>query len=346
MGISEIIIQAKEKKAQQVMLLVGGEPQMHDGREWSTLRREPFLASEWNILQQSILTNSQKQDFEERGVLAGEGLFGSAHVDFSFYQDQKTMKAVLNFHQEAAEESTLPAALWESAFNKKGLILLSGQQESQLRALNSALLARLNREKKMNVLVVSPTSFAPLKEDRVMFMSVQAQHFSRLNTAERESLFAGVDCIIFHDLDGQDYFSSALRLAEKNRLVIYSTVSSHLLSSLGRLMDQLPGRHDANRLAEVLSLGIGQLSLSALQGAVANAYEVLPVQTQVRSKIAHQDLLGLDLMLRNSSENSGFVNMNQSLLQLLIRRRVDLKTAFSASRDPEELDQMLKKVGL
>ncbi|MGE5085298.1 MAG: hypothetical protein ACM3MG_03295 [Bacillota bacterium] len=48
----------------------------------------------------------------------------------------------------------------------------------------------------------------------------------------------------------------------------------------------------------------------------------------------------------NAPENSGILTLNQSLLQHLIRRRIDLKTAFETSREPDHLDQLLKKVGI
>ncbi|MBC7458107.1 MAG: hypothetical protein H7235_07505, partial [Bdellovibrionaceae bacterium] len=41
-----------------------------------------------------------------------------------------------------------------------------------------------------------------------------------------------------------------------------------------------------------------------------------------------------------------YQSYNQSIIQAIVRRRFDIKTAFSVSVDPDELDQMLKKMGL
>jgi hypothetical protein len=38
--------------------------------------------------------------------------------------------------------------------------------------------------------------------------------------------------------------------------------------------------------------------------------------------------------------------MNQSIIQKLIRRKIDVQSAFDASDDPETLDANLKKMGL
>jgi hypothetical protein len=43
---------------------------------------------------------------------------------------------------------------------------------------------------------------------------------------------------------------------------------------------------------------------------------------------------------------AGMVTMNQSLMSLLLKRKIDMKIGFEASPDPEELDQMLRKAGV
>ena len=59
----------------------------------------------------------------------------------------------------------------------------------------------------------------------------------------------------------------------------------------------------------------------------------------------------------NETQNFSFVqfatltsdcyqSLNQSLIQKLIRRKIDVKTAFASSNDPDELDLQLKKMGL
>ncbi len=38
--------------------------------------------------------------------------------------------------------------------------------------------------------------------------------------------------------------------------------------------------------------------------------------------------------------------LNQSLFQAVIQRKIDIKTAFTVSPEPEKLDLMLKKAGI
>ena len=41
-----------------------------------------------------------------------------------------------------------------------------------------------------------------------------------------------------------------------------------------------------------------------------------------------------------------YQSLNQALIQRLIRRKIDVKSAFAASIDPDQLDVQLKKLGL
>ena len=60
MSITDLILQAKAKKAQSVLFVVGSAPQVQQAGEWSFLRETPVLPSEWNILQQSVLSPQQQ----------------------------------------------------------------------------------------------------------------------------------------------------------------------------------------------------------------------------------------------------------------------------------------------
>ena len=99
-------------------------------------------------------------------------------------------------------------------------------------------------------------------------------------------------------------------------------------------------------MAEVLSMVVGQRAMAGLAGDRLFAHEILTVKPQVRELIEKEDVHGLERLVLQAPENSGILTLNQSLLQHLIRRRVDIKTAFEVSRDPDGLDALLKKVGI
>jgi twitching motility protein PilT len=104
--------------------------------------------------------------------------------------------------------------------------------------------------------------------------------------------------------------------------------------------------HAAFRFSEVVQSFLVQTQALGLENDRVVAIEFLPIKSQIRGFMMKEDFASIDHILSGLVENSGLVTLNQSLLQLLIRRRIDLKTAFEMSLDPEVLDQSLRRAGV
>ncbi len=348
MSISDLILQAKTKKAQSVLFVVGSAPQVQVLDEWTQLRESPLLMSEWNILQQSLLSPQQKTLLENQGHLLSEGLFGGTRVGFSFYQKEEAMKVWLNLELASKEslEHPLPPILSEKALAQKGLILISGANENSLCASVYSVLAKMNAEKVFSAAIFSSGLFPRLREEKGLFL--YHQDFELVPSA-LDPLIAGVDVVIFHGYSDAPSFLMALKLAEKGKFVLYDMVAPSLFNAFRRIYSFIEphlGRHGTGRLAEVLELALGQIAMRGLAQETIYAYEILMMKPQVRQLIEDEKLNELEELLKTASENSGMINSNQALLQHLVRRRIDIKTAFERSRDPDALDQLLKKVGI
>ncbi|WII72009.1 twitching motility protein PilT [Bdellovibrio sp. 22V] len=347
MSLTELLLQAKAKKAEEFLFVVGSEPRIRGSAGWASLRSSPALVTEWNLLQQSLLSTQQKAVLDTTGVVQGETSFESVRIGFSFFQQDTTMKAVLDMDLDGGrQEIPIPPSLLETCTRMKGLVLLSGPGEAgQVWALHR-ILQKLSEEKSFVGVVFSRHAFPQVKEAKACYMYHNGQ-FSK--PEEKESLLAGVDMVVYEGFGDDESFLEALALAEQGTFVVYSMKAPSVTNALRRCLSVLGdkyGEHGAPRLAEILSLASGQYPVAGLSGEKVFAHEVLLMKPQVRALIEEEDMKGLEHLLTHSPENSGILTLNQSLLQHLIRRRVDLKNAFEASRDPDNLDQLLKKVGI
>lgn len=347
MSLTELLLQAKSKKAEEFLFVVGSEPRARLASGWTSLRTAPALVTEWNLLQQSFLTPQQKAVLDTTGVVQGETSFENVRIGFSFFQQDSTMKAVLDMDLDGGrQEIQLPPSLLESCLRMKGLVLLSGPGEAgQVWALHR-ILQKLSEEKSFVGVVFSRKTFPQIREAKACYLYHNGD-FARAE--EYESLLSGVDMVVFEGFADDESFEQALSLAERGTFVIYSMKSPSITNALRRCLSVLGekyGEHAAPRLAETLSLASGQYPVAGLSGEKVFAHEVLLMKPQVRTLIEEENIKGLENLLTHSAENSGILTLNQSLLQHLIRRRVDLKTAFEVSRDPDNLDQLLKKVGI
>lgn len=347
MSLTELLLQAKGKKAEEFLFVVGSEPRVRLASGWTSLRSSPALMTEWNLLQQSLLSTQQQAMLETTGVVQGEAALETLRIGFSFFQQDSTMKAVLDMDLDGGkQEVALPPALLEACLRMKGLVLLSGPGEAgQVWALHR-ILQKISEEKSFVGVVFSRKAFPQVKESRSCYLYHNGE-FAR--PEEKECLMAGVDMVVYDGFHDEETLLEALSLAEQGVFVIYSLKAPSVTNALRRTLSTLGerfGEHGAPRLAEVLSMASGQYPVGGLSGEKIFAHEVLLMKPQVRGLIEDQDLKSLESLLTQAPENSGILTLNQSLLQHLIRRRVDLKTAFEVSRDPDNLDQLLKKVGI
>jgi twitching motility protein PilT len=75
-------------------------------------------------------------------------------------------------------------------------------------------------------------------------------------------------------------------------------------------------------------------------------FDLLVNTPQATAVLQNNDLSGLEKMMRESDKDSGMRTINQSLINLIIRRKIDLKKGFELSPAPSELDSMLKQIGI
>lgn len=141
-----------------------------------------------------------------------------------------------------------------------------------------------------------------------------------------------------------------LGLAEEGRLIVWAQRAPGNMHFLRRLLS-LPygeGRaHKIWRFADQLQMLLSQGLLEGVGGEEqVAAHEVYLMTPILRRHLQNEDLAAFEELIMAGEETSGTVSLNQCLLQLLLRRRIDIKTAFEATRDPVHLDQILKKVGI
>ncbi len=345
MSLTELLLQAKAKKAEDFLFVVGSDPRIRTTSGWSILRSSPALISEWGILQQSLLSDSQRAVLDSSGIVRGETSIDCFRIGFSFYQDRSTMKAHLEMDLDGqSQEVQLPPSLMESALRPHGLMLMAGTGSSGQAWSLHRLLQKLGEERSGLGMIFSQTLFPQLQEEKMCYLYHNGTFVSH---EEETQLLAGVSLVVYSGFDDEDSFKKALSMAERGYFVIYSMKAPSIMNALRRALSALQSsRHGAGRLAEVLSVVVGHYGVPSLTAERVYAYEVLPMKPQVRNLVQEQDLKGIEDLLSQAVENSGLLNLNQSLLQHLIRRKIDIKTAFAVARDPESLDLLLKKVGI
>jgi twitching motility protein PilT len=243
---------------------------------------------------------------------------------------------------ETLKENSFPQIVSETLQRSNGMVLVTGLVGSGLEQSVASLGSGMTGRK---ALVVSSENgiFSESGRARRILEADENRPDGRAALAESRVIFVEGS---FCHIRLQQY----LTLSEEGRMVIVVQRAPGPITALRRFLSSEFGegrRHVLARLFEQLLLMTGQMRLAALgeEGSVG-AHEILLMTPVLRAALEAEDFEAVEDQLRTGDETSGTVCFNQSLLQLLIRRRIDIKTAFEASRDPIHLDQILKKVGI
>ena len=241
-------------------------------------------------------------------------------------------------------EIQIPQVLVDVSQRATGIILLIGNRYSKMDLLIAALAKKWQDGKP------KPCVFVVRDSDPKRFQ-IKGAHITNFENlySDSESLKKS-EIIFFEDIQFDHEFEKAIHLFEEGRMVLVHMSTFSILSALHRsygLLKRLSGfQHWIWRLVEGLQLMVSQTGLPGVDGSTVLANEIVLVSPELKKILRTEDMTGFEEFIRNANEQSGILNLNQSLLQMLIRRKIELKTAFESTRDPDDLDQMLKKVGL
>lgn len=218
------------------------------------------------------------------------------------------------------KDQGLPTVFSESLNRKCGLIIFTGRADvGALEILKTSLAQLKDRE----VIEWKP-SMDPIKGSRTAVLLVQS--------------------------DNKNDLEAVLSKSEAGHLVVWMLNAPTPMTALRRLLSQDFGEgrvHMLWRMAEQLVLMIGQMKLQSSEASkLIDIYEVILMTPSLKTALEKEKIETIEDGLRSASEGSGMVSFNQSLLQHLLRRNIDIKTAFESTRDPMNLDQILKKVGI
>ncbi|MEK6774989.1 MAG: hypothetical protein AABY64_13690 [Bdellovibrionota bacterium] len=244
----------------------------------------------------------------------------------------------------SAFDFLLPQVLVEASLRQQGIILIVGNRNSSIEKTLD-LLGQKWKEKKINSMTYVTRDGSPtLGKNGFHICTYDNILESNHRLAVKES-----SVVIFENIQFEDELSHAINLYEDGRLVVLHLSAPSLISALHRLFGlAMPTQnpHLLWRLIDGLAVMFSQTQISNAQSEFVLANEIVLASSEVKKILWSKDLTEFEELMKNAGEHSGIVTMNQSLLQLLVKRRIEIKTAFEVSRDPVDLDHLLKRVGV
>jgi twitching motility protein PilT len=352
--LHQLLKAAVKQGASDLHIVAGSPPVLRVEGRIVRVKSGDLTSDNTRTICYSILTDAQKGRFE-----------ATKELDFSFgIKSMARFRANLFFQRGAVsgvfrripldipdiDTLGLPRTVAEVVNQPTGLVLVTGPTGSGKSTTIAALVDKINRERRSHIITLEdPIEYVhPHKSCIVNQREIGIDTVS-YRSALKHVLRQDPDVCMMGELRDLETIEAALNICETGHLVFATLHTNSAISTINRIVNVFPSDQQdrvRTQLALTLNTVVSQRLVPGIKGGMALALELLVMNPNIRNLVRENKLHQVYGMMQVGQDKTGMVTLNQSLLQLVLKRKVEVRTAFMFSSDPEELDKMLNTAGV
>lgn len=352
--LHQLLKAAVKQGASDLHLVAGSPPVLRVEGRIIRVKSPDLSADDTQQLCYSILTDSQKSRFE-----------ATKELDFSFGVKNMARFRANFFFQRGAVSGVfrripldipdmdmlgLPKVVYDIVNYPQGLVLVTGPTGSGKSTTIAGMIDRINREMRGHIITLEdPIEFVYPHRNSIVNQREVGVDTVSYRSALKHVLRQDPDVCLMGELRDLETIETALNVAETGHLVFATLHTSSAVQTINRIVNVFPAeQQDRVRVQLSLSLNavISQRLLPGIKGGQLAAFEIMVLNPNIRNLIRENKLHQVYGMMQVGQDRTGMCTMNQSLLKLVLARKVDHRSAFMFSNDPDELDKMMKSAGV
>lgn len=336
--ISNMLQQIKNRLSQEAQFRLGHKTLIKIENEWHEFDEDILSVSDWEDLKDFCLQNNEKVILETKGFVQGIFSDPTQNWVFSFTEWKDCLRAHFSFIQKENKSSSIQfSPYYDNLKKKSGIHIISSQKKNGKSTLLSEIIHESRKYSPELIAVHTlPSQLSLTNLDSVVHLGSDSHLWDF-----QHPIYDGIDTIVL-DLNEIKDLNKWVRFAEEGRTVFISISANSIENVLLQVKSMTQG-HDSlwSRFCEQLRSLIYQ---KLVPGACTSVHEIWVLKKEDQKKITSHFPVGpLSDFILNSNL---YQSLNQSILQSLVRRKLDVKKAFEISDDIENLDLSLKKMGL
>lgn len=344
---------ATDQGASDLHLVSGSQPALRVNGRVVRVKTDILTKELTRKLCYSVLSDNQKAKFEEEREL-----------DFSFeVKNMARFRANLFFQRGSVSgvfrkvpvtmprfgDLAMPSGIGDLTLLPYGLVLVTGPTGSGKSTTIASLIDKINQESFGHIVTLEdPIEFIHQHKNCIVNQREIGADSASYVDAMKYLLRQDPDVVLLGEMRDLETIEAALVTAETGHLVFATLHTNSAIATINRVVSVFPAEQQERvrvQLSFTLQAVISQRLLPALGGGRVVACEFLLMTPGIRNLVREGKLHQIESMMQVGQEKSGMVTMNQQLVQLVLRRRIDLRTAFEASPHIEQLEKMLKQAG-
>jgi twitching motility protein PilT len=352
--LHQLLKAAVKQGASDLHLVAGAPPVLRVESRIVRVKTDSLTTEDSRKLCYSILTDAQKSRFEATKELdfsfgiTGLGRF-RANLFFQRGSVSGVFRRISNEIPEL-ESLGLPRMLADLINYPTGMVLVTGPTGSGKSTTIASLVDKINQNLRGHIITLEdPIEYIHDHKNCIVNQREVGADTSTYRTALRQLLRQDPDVCVLGELRDHETIESALTVAETGHLVFATLHTNSAVQTISRIIGVFPAEQQDRirlQLSFVLNAVVSQRLLPGAKGGMVPAVEVLILNPNIRNLIRENKLHQIYGMMQVGQDKTGMMTMNQSLMKLVLKRRVDMQTAFANSSEPDELDKLLKQAGI
>ncbi len=340
-----------EKGASDMHITAGAPPLLRIDGEVIPLKLPPLTPVDTKHLAYSIMTEEQKIAFEKDSELdLSFGVKNLSRFRGNVYLQRGAVAAAIRtipFKILSYDELGLPQVVADIANKPNGLVLVTGPTGSGKSTTLASIIDKINSEQRVHILTIEdPIEYLHPHKMAVVNQREIGADTATFKGALRYVLRQDPDVVLVGEMRDLDTIEAALTIAETGHLVFATLHTNSAVSTINRIVDVFPPHQQdqiRNKLSFVLQGVITQqLMPRAGQAGRCLAMEILVPNAAIRNLIRENKIHQIYGSMQVGQEKHGMMTLNQSLMNLYLRRFISLEQAVMQSNEADELKAMIE----
>jgi twitching motility protein PilT len=276
---------------------------------------------------------------------------GCARFRANAFRDRSGVAAVFRRIPPAvvtADELELPDEVRRLCNLTRGLVLVTGPTGSGKSTTLCALLDLVNRTRSDHIITIEdPIEFVHPSQRCVVSQRQVGMHTRSFKAALRAALREDPDVVLIGEMRDLETVSIALETAETGHLVFATLHTTTAATTIDRIIDQFPADQQEQirvMLADSLRGVISQTLCRKIGGGRVAAREILFNTPPIANLIRERKTFQVGSIIQ-TSKRLGMATLNDSLLELVEARQIEVEEAYTHAVDKSNLVATLRNKG-
>ncbi|MDX2177468.1 MAG: type IV pilus twitching motility protein PilT [Candidatus Sumerlaeia bacterium] len=349
LDITEMLRITVERKASDLHIAVGRPPVIRVDGSLINIDHPPLSAADTRRLIYGILTDIQKQKFEDAKDLDFSlSVTNVARFRVNAHFQRGSVAGAFRLipsQIKSFDELNLPRQVCEFLCSRpNGLTLVTGPTGSGKSTTLAALIDKINSERACHIITAEdPIEYLHHHKTALVEQREVNEDTISFSTALKYALRQDPDVILVGEMRDLETISAAITAAETGHLVFSTLHTVDVVQTVDRVIDVFPPHQQEQiriMLASVMEGIMSQRLLPSIKGGRCAAIEILlgtdAIRNMVREGKTHQVPAFME-----AGAKYGMVTMDRALIDLVKKGSITRDLAIVNARKPEEVKKAI-----